>query len=316
MYSCKYCNKEYTSLSSLNKHQKTAKFCLELQKKEAKSQGKKIKLDINKVHICSYCSKYFTVKSVLQTHILTCKDKKCQEEIQLKEKADRADILEKENNELKLKLEFERSQNIKLEKRLTELLNRPTTVYNDNSTNEYNSKNQYNIQFNQMLSGLSALNKLNMDDSFKKEITKEMIDKYDYANITSEISNSLVNVIKPFAFFSDLSRKVLVVKNDENSHEKIVLEQFIDRCFNLSRDELLKYIELIKDIVDEKANDDTLEDETYFKFKPAYIKIKDYILKNDVSKFSDKTIPNPLKEMIFISTHIIEQISKHPKLVI
>lgn len=87
-YNCEYCNKEYTSISSLNYHKKTAKFCLELQKN--------INTEIVNIqsYICEYCNKDFTVKKYLQNHLLLCTDKKIK---------DKEDIYKQQINELKCK---------------------------------------------------------------------------------------------------------------------------------------------------------------------------------------------------------------------
>ena len=72
-YNCEYCNKEYKTISNLNHHKKTAKFCLELQKNT----------NIESVNIqtynCEYCNKDFTVKNHLQNHLASCTDKKIKE---------------------------------------------------------------------------------------------------------------------------------------------------------------------------------------------------------------------------------------------
>lgn len=153
-YICKFCKKEYKTLSSLNKHQKTAKFCLELQQKE--EEDKKIP----EIFSCEYCNKEFTIKYNFGVHVNSCKEKKIQESNNLnirlkelevenerlkkeveefkkekeefenfkKEKNNEVDKLkrerdkfEKENIELKMKLKFEQKNNTKLEKDINRL---------------------------------------------------------------------------------------------------------------------------------------------------------------------------------------------------
>ena len=65
-YTCIYCNKEYTSLSSLNYHQKTAKFCLELRQKQSTQQD---------FLQCIYCKRDFTIKQSYNSHITNCKER-------------------------------------------------------------------------------------------------------------------------------------------------------------------------------------------------------------------------------------------------
>jgi hypothetical protein len=64
---CKFCKKILSSISSMNHHIKTAKYCLEIQ-------GKNIKNIKN--FDCKYCNKIFTTKKILDTHYLSCKTKK------------------------------------------------------------------------------------------------------------------------------------------------------------------------------------------------------------------------------------------------
>jgi len=58
---CKYCNQIMKTLSSLNHHQKTAKYCLAKQNK------------IVQEYLCSFCGVGFTLKSSLHKHLNTCK---------------------------------------------------------------------------------------------------------------------------------------------------------------------------------------------------------------------------------------------------
>jgi len=60
---CTFCNKEFSSKSNLVAHQKTAKFCLEIQGKN------------DKKFECEYCSKKFTQNQSLIDHFHACKEK-------------------------------------------------------------------------------------------------------------------------------------------------------------------------------------------------------------------------------------------------
>ena len=67
---CEYCNKSFISIYTLNNHKKTAKFCIELQKKNSE----KIEIEIE-TFSCEHCDKEFTTKTNLRTHVNTCKNK-------------------------------------------------------------------------------------------------------------------------------------------------------------------------------------------------------------------------------------------------
>ena len=65
---CKFCHKTYSSISSLNYHQKTAKYCLKIQQKD-NEEIKRITFD------CEYCNKQFSSKQRLNFHSENCIDK-------------------------------------------------------------------------------------------------------------------------------------------------------------------------------------------------------------------------------------------------
>jgi hypothetical protein len=67
---CEYCKQILKSASSLNQHQKTAKYCLS-------KQNKKLSND----HICVACGKEFTRKSSLDDHVQICKENTPEKEI-------------------------------------------------------------------------------------------------------------------------------------------------------------------------------------------------------------------------------------------
>ena len=60
---CTFCNKIFSSKSSLNNHQKTTKYCLKLQGK----------LEEEGNFICEYCNKKFTLKTNLLNHHGICR---------------------------------------------------------------------------------------------------------------------------------------------------------------------------------------------------------------------------------------------------
>ena len=82
---CDFCKKDFSSKSALVYHQKTAKYCLEIQGKDLIEDFK-----------CSYCMKKFTTSQNLNDHISICKEK------QKTEAQDKDNKLIKEcNNQIK-----------------------------------------------------------------------------------------------------------------------------------------------------------------------------------------------------------------------
>jgi len=71
---CEFCKKELSSKSSLSYHQKTAKFCLEIQGKNTEDFK------------CVYCNKDFTTTHNLNEHYNSCKLKKKEDQKMIEEK--------------------------------------------------------------------------------------------------------------------------------------------------------------------------------------------------------------------------------------
>ena len=65
---CEYCKKNFKSLSSLNNHKITAKYCLKIQGNNIDNYN------------CNFCNKNFSTKSVLKKHFISCKEKKIEDQ--------------------------------------------------------------------------------------------------------------------------------------------------------------------------------------------------------------------------------------------
>ncbi len=92
IYICEFCNNSYTSVSSLNYHKKSTKFCIEIQKKNNI-------LPIENINdfSCEFCEKKFVTKSSFGIHLMSCDVKK------YKDKIDKEYSLFKKEVELKYK---------------------------------------------------------------------------------------------------------------------------------------------------------------------------------------------------------------------
>ncbi len=142
---CDFCKKDFSSKSVLICHQKTAKYCLQIQGKDLIEDFK-----------CFHCSKKFTTLQNLNDHINICKGKKN------KEIEDRDNKMIKEHNDKikKIKEEYEKEKSyyqrehkkeIELlnqvisklegklenyEKRLFDMASRPNTTTNTNNNHK------------------------------------------------------------------------------------------------------------------------------------------------------------------------------------
>jgi hypothetical protein len=125
---CNFCKRTFKSLSSLNYHIKTAKYCLQIQ------NGTEIK---KKEYKCTFCNKNLISKQSLNIHLLSCKSVELkQENLRLLEyiKNIKENIKKEKDIEIKLlqkkcdkkdsiidKLEFVREKNIEQNKKQDEL---------------------------------------------------------------------------------------------------------------------------------------------------------------------------------------------------
>ena len=149
---CEFCKKELSSKSSLSYHQKTARYCLEIQ-------GKNIE-DFK----CNYCNKDFTTLQNLNEHFNSCKvkiseDKKLNEE---KMKVEYNTKIKKIEEEYKKEIKVINKDHIKeieilnktieklekklesYEKRIFEMASRPNTMNTSNKTVVINDINDVN----------------------------------------------------------------------------------------------------------------------------------------------------------------------------
>jgi hypothetical protein len=119
---CEFCKKEFAYKGTLITHQKTAKYCLQLQ-------GKNI------IHPfeCNFCIKNFTTHQNLKEHILVCKEKE-KIDIQQKEKKYEVQIIN-------IKVEYE-DKIEKQKQEYIEKLNNKDSYYQEklSEKNEYISK--------------------------------------------------------------------------------------------------------------------------------------------------------------------------------
>jgi len=140
---CEFCNKSFSTKSNLFHHQKTAKFCLDLQ---GKSDEKTIE--------CDFCFKKFTVIYTLKDHITVCKEKiKKERELHIENEKKKQERINKSSYQLKLKNEYEiklkelqKEYEVKLKEKQEEMERRL-----DKKTEEYEiklreQKNEYEVK--------------------------------------------------------------------------------------------------------------------------------------------------------------------------
>lgn len=131
MFTCEYCKKEFTTKGNVVAHQKSTKYCLELQ-------GKNLSDDFQ----CKDCLKKFTTQTNLNDHILICK-KKLKKDNEEKEKTVKAfheietyQLKEQHKKEVEILRDIISKLETRIEqydKRMYEMASRPSSNTNNNN---------------------------------------------------------------------------------------------------------------------------------------------------------------------------------------
>lgn len=243
-FKCEFCNKEYSAKYNLNVHQKTAKFCLKLQKEIDEN---KVSSDTEIKESCNFCNKNFTAKSSLLRHLENCKEKllKGVEENygQIQEENERlknqlnykTNEIEYKTNEIenlksqlqiklndieKLKIMYEaRINNLEAEvnsksEQINLLKEMKPSITNNHVTNNYSQNNSSSTK----IGNINAINtKLRLNDDFFEKLRanfdeqKVFIDESDICRYT--LSQGLNNYI----LLLDRSRKILGFEDAEGN---------------------------------------------------------------------------------------------------
>ena len=202
MFDCEFCKKEFTIKGNLISHQKTAKYCIEIQ-------GKNVKNNSN--FTCDYCNKTFTLKHILNDHIFICKEK------QKKEVENRDSKIIKEHTDqikkIKDDCEREHKKEVELlnqiigklesklesyEKRLFDMASRPNTT-NTNNNHKTVVINDDNDETKDKLNNDISIIPLTVDEKiqcalFINEITKqqELEDNKETLQETKLVLNEVI----------------------------------------------------------------------------------------------------------------------------
>ena len=158
---CKFCKKTFSSKSNLSSHQKTAKYCLDLQGKE------------NENFECIHCLKKFTLSKTLNDHIIVCKDKQKKEKELIERKLEKYKEIEKHledcNKLLKEKSEYIAKLEEKIEKLEFKVESFTTIALTEKTTNNNTTTTTNNIT-------VMTSNVLNLSQEHIKKILTENLD--------------------------------------------------------------------------------------------------------------------------------------------
>ena len=251
---CGICKHTFTTLSNLNLHLKTAKFCKNIREQSG--------IDSNTdciLHICTGCNKQFELKQSYDKHISTCKEKALK---------DLEDI-----HKLKLK-EMEE----KYELRIKELENKYNECNKERIRLQDSLLNdrRYTTNFIELFTSLVPFTEENLKNRVH-QIRHTSLVYFNEPEVDKYFITNFVNVIKDMVFCTDISRNKLVVKREDNKCEKITSPIFVRECFDKSRSELLHILQNANKYCDTYKNSSSVIHEDYTKCKERIYMVSEYI---------------------------------------
>ena len=167
MINCEHCNSEFKTISSLNLHKKTAKYCL---KKQKSSSNEVCSLNNTVESICKFCEKSFSI-NYIKTHVLTCnsyleyrikelENQLLDKDLEIKNLVIEKDLeikkLHEENIKLQTENSFLKEDRVEDRQHIKEMNKNPITVNTNNISNS-NSNNSSNIHVNSVIEDISKI---------------------------------------------------------------------------------------------------------------------------------------------------------------
>jgi hypothetical protein len=272
MFICEFCKTVFSKKGNLIQHQKTAKYCLELQEKE------------NNDLQCKFCHKKLSSKARLNNHLEICssrqeiesenKDNLIQElknnNSVLLEKQQNYEkqilILQKENEIYKEKLE-------KLENTIANIAAKPRTSTTNNTTN--------NQRYNQIIQNLSPITQENLDELPSKLEGRHISQGVQgYATFAEENFKNKI-------LCTDIARKKLTFKDEKNNIiTDINGKQFTYKLFKTIHGVRANLVEIKKN----KAETDSEKTQAIIYYGAEDAAIGKFLNMQEESVFSNKFI--------------------------
>ena len=186
-FNCKFCNKSFSSLSSLNKHKITAKYCLKIQN-----------IEVENKNMCEYCKKNFTTKQSVFIHIKSCK---------IKKEDDQNNLLKKEQ-EKEFEIDFIKTnyeEQFNLLKKELYLLKKEKTYFENRSI-------KYKEQLDKRIEEINNL---------QNRLEKMALKAIEKTTITTSTHNTIINNLPVFHSQEFINNKIQDKFDDRYFHNEM-----------------------------------------------------------------------------------------------
>jgi hypothetical protein len=296
---CEFCNKEFCKKSVLNLHQKSASYCLEIQKKNNLLD---IQVETKKLN-CEHCNKEFSSTRYLNQHVLKCKKKIAKKNNEDKEnienmkkeylemkiyskvKDETINKLQKDYEKIKKDYEKLKKELSKVQKELSkEQASKSTTnIYTNKIVDkEITTNTSYNqVQYNQMCDKILPLTEANI----KHEINKmpvTFVYQYDHKNIETSFYKNLTNIFKNFIFCIDKKLKLIIYKDNDDKAKTIDINEFINIGIKLGIKDIQHILDLVEKYYNNKLDNYTINEETHDTILESLTRIRDFITNSNI----------------------------------
>lgn len=232
MFECDFCKKTYTTVSSLNLHQKTAKFCIKIQKEKNIQHHQS-------VFNCDFCKKEFSIKVNYENHLKICRSKEIYQNFENIKKEN--ELLKEEKNKLIEEIDVLKKNNLSLKKENKKLKTNTKETNTTNNTTNNITNNSYNINFNVEFDKLPEFIEENVKDSLLKNIDVNSIKGGEQQYI-----NDFVDGIKKFVIVKDLARGKLITKNEEGKECKTTSNKVVQKSLTFIKNEQNNIIDQVQ----------------------------------------------------------------------
>lgn len=208
---CEFCNKNFSNKSSLNHHQKYAKFCQKLREDDKTNEEK---------YICIYCNQTFSRKYTLDKHDERCSEKQFYDFKETWEKREKELLLVIEN--LKKDKDDLRKDNDKLHELLKTSISRQININNSINSNSNNILTRIDKKYLSILKPMEKtqdeINKV-FEENYNEDVFVEGANglaKFCYKHLVQSEDG------KFYLYCSDVSRKIFTYIGEDGNFYKDV----------------------------------------------------------------------------------------------